>query len=296
MLINLSHVGLLQVSGEGAMKLLQGQLTCNIAEVTAEQSRLGAHCNPQGRILSFFRIFYFREAYYLQMPKEILPEAMAALQKYAMFFKVALTDVSETIGRVSYEGDALKNHIAKLPEQTDEAVTLNDLLIIKLAGPAQYEIIGTPDALKKITDLLATDTHPDSINLWKSMQIAAGIPSIYAATIGKLLPHEINLQNINAVSFDKGCYTGQEIIARMHYRGQLKKRMYRARVKTDMAPMPGSDIYAETPCGIIVDSCQEEDTTYHHILVIANQADTESKQLFLDPGKIHCLEFLSLPY
>jgi folate-binding protein YgfZ len=295
MLIDLSHTGLLRVSGEGAMKLLQGQLTCNIAEITADQSRLGAHCNPQGRILSFFRIWYFQDAYYLQMPKETVPEAMAALQKYAMFFKVTLTDESDTLGRISYQGDALKNHFVTLPVQMDATITVDDLLITQITDTAHYEIIGAMSRLQKIINALAIKTTVDNINAWKTIQITAGIPTIYANTIGKFLPHEINLQHINAVSFNKGCYTGQEIIARMHYRGQLKKRMYRARVKTDTLPLPGSDIYDEAPCGMIVDSCQE-DANYHQILVIANQTDTESKQLFLDPAKIQPLEFLSLPY
>jgi folate-binding protein YgfZ len=294
MLIDLSHTGLIQVAGHDAKKLLQGQLTCNLDEISAEQSRLGAHCNPQGRMLSFFRIFYFQDAYFLQVSAETLPDAMAALQKYAMFFKAKLSDAGQ-LRRISYQGLALGKHIAELPQKTNAITQADDMLIIKLPGENHYEIIGDAAQLKKITDSLAAETAPDSLNTWKAIHIAAGIPNLYAATIGKLLPHEINLQSIHAVSFDKGCYTGQEIVARMHYRGQLKKRMYRARVKTALLPKPGNDIYADTACGMIVDSCRENDE-YNQILVIANQADTESRQLFLDPAKIHPLEFLTLPY
>jgi folate-binding protein YgfZ len=294
MLIDLSHTGLIQIAGQDAKKLLQGQLTCNLDEVTVEQSRLGAHCNPQGRVLSFFRMFYFQDAYYLQVSAETVPDAIAALQKYAVFFKVKISDAVQP-GRISYQGEALEKYIPNLPQKTDETTQIDDMLVIKLPGENYYEILGEAAQLKKITDALAAETTPDSLNAWKAIHIAAGIPNLYAATIGKLLPHEINLQSINAVSFDKGCYTGQEIVARMHYRGQLKKRMYRARVKTALLPEPGSDIYADTACGIIVDSCREN-AEYAQILVIANQADTESRQLFLDPAKIQALEFLTLPY
>jgi folate-binding protein YgfZ len=294
MLIDLSHTGLLQVAGQDAKKLLQGQLTCNLEEISTEQSRLGAHCNPQGRMLSLFRIFYFQDAYYLQMPAETLSEAIAALQKYAMFFKVKLADAGQ-LRSVAYHGEALEKYTPKLPQKTDDTILIDDVLIIKLPGENFYEMVGDATQLKKIAEALATETVPDSINAWKALHIAAGIPNLYTATIGKLLPHEINLQSINAVSFDKGCYTGQEIVARMHYRGQLKKHMYRARVKTTLLPEPGSDIYADTPCGKIVDSCHEN-AEYAQILVIANQADAESRQLFLDSAKIQPLEFLTLPY
>ena len=238
---HLSHLGLLKVSGNDAKKLLQGQLTCNLDEVTPTNSLLGAHCNPQGRILSLFRIIMRNDSYYLEMPAETLSVALAALKKYAMFFKVELTDASAELADIS------------------DAASL-------------------------------------SFNAWKAGNIEAGIPAIYANTSGKLLPHEINLPLINAVSFTKGCYTGQEIIARMQYRGQLKKRMYRARVTTQTLSVPGTDIYNDAgPCGIIVDSCQEADTSFQ-LLVVANQADRENQQLFLDPDKIEQLEFVSLPY
>jgi folate-binding protein YgfZ len=229
----LSHLGLLKVTGKDAHKLLQGQLTCNLDDI-GKTGLLGAHCNPQGRVLSLFRITAADDSYYLEMPAELLPIALQALKKYAVFYKVELSDAST--------------------ELEQSALSFND---------------------------------------WKTSNIEAGIPAIYASTTGKLLPHEINLPDLNAVSFNKGCFTGQEIIARMHYRGQLKKRMYRARVSSKALPQPGADIYAaEGPAGTIVDSCQEADGSYQ-LLVVANQ---QNQQLFLDPDKIEPLEFVSLPY
>jgi folate-binding protein YgfZ len=235
-----SHLGLLKVSGNDAKKLLQGQLTCNLDELTEGNPQLSAHCNPQGRVLSLFRIIALASDYYLEMPAEILPIALAALKKYAIFYKVELTDASNDLERVS------------------DAASL-------------------------------------SVSTWKAQNIAAGIPAIYAATTGKLLPHELNLPDLNAVSFNKGCYTGQEIIARMHYRGQGKKRMFKARVNANQAPLPGADIYADGPCGTVVDSCQESADIYA-LLVVANQNDQASQQLFLDRDKIEPLEFVTLPY
>ncbi len=231
------QLGLLCIEGIAAAKFLQGQLTCNIEEVTLTDSRLGAHCNPQGRIISLFRLFLHENKYYLLMPVSMLQIAITALQKYAVFFKVTLSDAST---------DAYLNTIS--------------------------------------------DGHEHKNN------IEAGVPTIYPQTSGKFLPHEINLQYLNGISFDKGCYTGQEIIARMHYRGQIKKHMYRMHVNTLITPIPGADIHDQTgPCGTIVDSYQEQENNFQ-LLVIANQATVASSNLFLTQDNKEPLTVLKLPY
>jgi folate-binding protein YgfZ len=291
--IDLSHLGLLQISGEGAQKLLQGQLTCNVEEISGQQTRLGAYCQPQGRMLSLFRLFQYQGAYYLQMPAEIMSATLEVLKKYAVFFKVNLQDASHILKRVSYSGTqaevGLKKIFNSLPMLADSAHTQDNLLIIKLPGAVpHYEIIGTAEAF---TQFPPTDS---AINSWKYLNISAGIPNIYSATVSKFLPQEVNLITLNGVSFSKGCYTGQEIVARMHYRGQLKKQMFRGRVNSSAAPAPGADIFNAKTCGILVDSCQEDENTWQ-ILFVADKNTVENEQLFLDPAKIAPIELLALP-
>jgi folate-binding protein YgfZ len=288
MFIHLSHLSLLRISGAEAKKLLQGQLTCNLDEISEQQSRLGAQCNPQGRIISFFRLIFFEDNYFLVMPKEILATALTSLKKYASFYKVELSDASDVVQCVSYQGENLADYLSPLPNEVDSVTEVNKLLIIKLPGPhTNYLIIGEANAMKQFAS-------NNAINSWKLLQISAGIPTLYASTSGKLLPHEINLQQINALSFNKGCYTGQEIIARMHYRGQLKKHMYRARIHTSLPPQPGDDIYSDSACGLIVESGAEDKNTYQ-LLVIANETDCKTKTLFIDPAQTIPLEFITLP-
>ncbi len=286
---DLSHLGLLQVTGTGAKQLLQGQLTCDLDEISATQSRLGAHCNPQGRILSLFRLFLYLGDYYLQMPAEVLPHAMAALQKYAVFFKVNLLDASQAVQRVLFSGSQLAD--ITLPLEVDEVLITHQVLIVKLPSDMPlYEIMGEATAIQALG---LSPTTRDAVNQWKSINISAGIPTVYACTIGKFLPHEIQLHEVHGVSFTKGCYTGQEIIARMQYRGQLKKHLYRATINTDKLPLPGDEIYLEGPCGSIVDSCWEKEKTCQ-VLVIANDNDVATEQLFLDPAKRVPLECITL--
>jgi len=225
--------GLLKVSGADAVKLLQGQLTCNITAITPEQGSLGAHCNPQGRIISLFYLFLYQDAYYLLMPHSLLPIAMQALKKYAMFYKhIELIDVSDAAG--------------------------NDELI---------------------------HTHAKSY-------FSSEIPRIYAETSGLFLPHDIHLHQLGAISFDKGCYTGQEIIARMHYRGKLKNHLYLANISSTQAPVPGQDIYCENQriAGTVVDVRATEHKPYL-ALIITDEANAKNNHLFLSN---HPQEFFTI--
>jgi hypothetical protein len=212
--------GLLKISGTDAKKFLQGQLTCNMEDVTS-QGHLAAHCNPQGRIISLFHIFLHQNNYYLLMPVNMVPIAIAALKKYAVFYKVGL-----------------------------ESIPLSEL------------------------PFPALDT--------------TGIPAIYPETSGKFLPHELNLHQLNAISFDKGCYTGQEIIARMHYRGKLKKHLYQAIVNTSAAPLPGTEVYylsdqSKQPGGTIVDSAFVTLENHCTILLVCDEENAKNDHLFLEP-------------
>jgi folate-binding protein YgfZ len=274
LIADLSHLGIITVSGEGAAKLLQGQLTCDIDELSPGKSILGAQCNPQGRIISLFRIFIYRDQYHLLMPRELLPIAHAALKKYAVFFKAILNDISDSLTYVGYQGASA------------EIKKNDDTLILEFAEENSRGIIINPASPVKNFSL-----NPEE---WKALDIAAGIPAIYPETSEKFLPHEINLQKINAISFTKGCYTGQEIIARMQYRGKLKNHMYRARVQTNTPPKHGDEITNAThPCGTIVDQVKIDDKTYE-LLVITPMTDVISDTVFLEAN--NKLEFLDLPY
>lgn len=252
-IVNLVSQGFLQVSGQDAKKLLQGQLTCDLEKITPSQSSLAAHCNPKGRVISFFRIFMIQNDYYLQMPKNLLPIALAALQKYAVFYKVSLTDASTLLQKIGISG----NPPTITPDLTSIAIPGN-----------RYEIIGSPTTISKLWDKLTLTAQIASETNWKHLDIAAHIPTIYPETSEKFLPHELQLHLLNAISFDKGCYTGQEIIARMQYLGKLKNHLYRTEIKADSPPQPGAEIMTESGSnGHIVDCCQIDYNTFEVLLI-----------------------------
>jgi hypothetical protein len=220
------NLGLLCVEGADAAQFLQGQLTCDVNKVTSTQTSLAAHCNPQGRIISLSRLFLHEGSYYLQMPTSMIPIALAALKKYAIFYKVLLKDATEL--------------------------------------------------LSSIPCCVVNESQRD-------IDFKRGIPAIYPETSEKFLPHEINLPALNAVSFDKGCYVGQEIIARLHYRGQLKTQFYFATVKTEADLQRGADLYnkEKKKIGTLVNYDKINDALYALQIISA-----EPDGLFLDENAL----------
>lgn len=226
--------GLVRVSGTDAKKFLQGQLTCNLEEVIPSQSRLGAHCNPQGRVLFLFRIFCFQNDYYLLMPHEIVSLALQYLGQYAIFYKLTLSD----------------------------------------ASPIEQ-----------------TALHALASQEWAYFNISLGRPQIYCATSGKFLPHDLNLHHQGGISWDKGCYTGQEIIARMQYRGKLKNQLHLVRVQTPTQPVPGTEI-SGSHNSLIVDYCLETAGIYQ-LLILTQENEINSMSFALDPQQNETWEWLS---
>lgn len=272
MLFNLPDDGLLKVSGIDAKKLLQGQLTCNLEEVSATESRMGAHCNPQGRIISLFRIFQFHDAYFLLMPRKMISISLNALKKYAIFYKTELSDASDTLIIMGCAGAIAK-----------KITTTNTLSVLQTFSDfPRCFIIGELEAMKTTWEQLASESCILNMNAWKELGINNKIPTVYPETSGKFLPHDINLPALNAVSFEKGCFTGQEIITRMHYRGKLKNHLYLTGITSKFSPMPGDDILDEEhrAVGTVVDAYQEEYNNYRALIVV-EESHAKNQHLIL---------------
>lgn len=263
--VELTDLGFIKIQGQDAKKFLQGQLTCDVDALTNSDSLLGAHCNHQGRIISLFYLFKWEEAYYLLLPKKIISIAISALKKYAVFFKVELTESHEMVA-IGYTDTPMK--ISKKH------------CTISLPASTRSIVVGEVNLLNEIHE------NQLSLEAWNILNIKDGLPSIYPETSGKFLPHELSLEKLGGINFEKGCYTGQEIIARMHYRSKSKNHLYQAHTLNDTAPQPGADIYSgaeSKPAGIIVATAQEEYNSYH-VLIITNELNHNSA-LFLNPDK-----------
>ncbi|TVL35098.1 tRNA-modifying protein YgfZ [Shewanella algae] len=230
----LSHLGLLAVTGEQGRSFIHGQVTTDISSLTAEQWRWGAHCDPKGKMLSSFRTFALGDALILMMPRDTLAADLPQLKKYAVFSKAELVDVSDDYSLLGVAGTKAATWLAEQfpgfsPEQqvsaVDDGVVLQD---------GERFILVLPKAR---ADALCQQPPVDA-SAWQELEILAAYPNLPASHMGQFVPQMCNLQAINGISFTKGCYMGQETVARMKYRGGNKRALYilKGKATVDVTP------------------------------------------------------------
>ena len=302
---DLSHYGLIAAYGDDAVDFLQGQFTNDIAQVDGGHSQLSAYCTPKGRMLANFRVFKQGETLYLSLPQPLLQAVLDRLRMFVMRSKVTLEDASDSLMRFGLNGpnaaDQLKTNIDSIPCETNECAQSKDYTIIRTHGDdGRFEIYGHIEAVSKLWQSLDVDATPVGAPIWELLNIQAGIPVIAPETIEAFVPQMANMALLDAINFKKGCYTGQEIVARMHYLGKLKKRMYRVSVECEEAPKAGDKIFAEnstagTGTGTIVSAELNADGVYEALAVV-QISDVEGKTLQLGDADGAVVTVLELPY
>ena len=263
-LFDLSHLGLIAVRGADAETFLQGQLTNDIRAVTTTHTQLSGYCSQKGRLLASFRVMRIADVIYLQTPAERVSEVLKRLRIFILRSKVTLEDASHDLIRLGIAGagsaDLLAAQGLTLPARDNDAVSHGNLTVVRLSGPLpRGEILGPFPAISQLWDRLASQAIPANHADWRLLDIQAGIPTIYDQTVESFVPQMINLQLIDGVSFQKGCYTGQEVVARMQHLGKIKRRMYLAEVASPRSPQPGDELYSasstsQQAAGRVVDS------------------------------------------
>jgi len=233
-LIDLQPFDLLVVDGEDSKKFLQGQLSCNIDELTINQSLTGILYNIKGRTIAEFRIFEYQQTNFLQLNAAMAEIVKPVLDKYIVFSKAEINIVDKRFSRFGLIG----NDAHKLLQEAYDEYPLNDgavvikgtTLLIKIAGVVpRYEIwqeLDSDSDSNKAFSILSEHSHKADISAWDIEDINAGISHITPAMTEQYLPEALNYDISGAIDFKKGCYTGQEIVARMYYRGTAKKRLF----------------------------------------------------------------------
>ncbi|MDD0974387.1 YgfZ/GcvT domain-containing protein [Pseudomonas fontis] len=294
----LSHEGVLAVRGSDAGKFLQGQLTCNISYLNEHTASLGARCMVKGRMQSSFRILPEADGFLLAMARELLEPQLADLKKYAVFSKAKLTDESAAWARFGlHDGDAALQALGlEVPAQTDATTRHNGLIAIA-ASPRRIELWVPAAQADAVREQLLTHLPEGDLNGWLLGQIRAGIGQVMEQTRELFIPQMINLQAVGGVSFKKGCYTGQEIVARMQYLGKLKRRQYRVALDSDTLPAPGTEIFSPThgsSIGEVVLAARSEQGS--ELLAVLTADSVEDNNLHLGSKEGPRLTLLSLPY
>ena len=305
-LCDLSHEGLIRVSGEDSQTFLQGQLTNDVRSVSENTHQLSGYCSPKGRLLCLFRLFMRDGDYYLQLPRPLLDTTLKRLRMFVLRSKVTLDDLSSEQIRFALSGAEAQQMLGKLlpelPAADDKSLTHNGITVLRLMGhTTRFMLCGPVESMQPLWQTLhEAGAHPAGNAAWRWLEIQSGQPAVVAETVEAFVPQMLNLQLINGVSFKKGCYTGQEVVARMQYLGKLKRRMYLTHSDAPKLPHSGDELYSPESgsgqgAGRVVSVAPAPEGGYD-MLAVVEISGAESGRFYLDENSQYPLTLSPLPY
>ena len=260
----LARESLLHISGPDSLTFLQGQTTCDTRDVGPFRAVPGVYCTPKGRtVADFLLVAMGEEQFALRMRRDIVATAATVLGKYIVFSKAELDPADEAWQVAACWGSDAASVLAGIFDSAPQGR-------YACAAGAHYRLVQMDEAgtqfecyLHRDSDLatqLARACHVGEPGDWEAAQIAAGIARIEASTVEEFIPQMLNYDLTGFISFTKGCYTGQEVVARLHYRGKPKRRSYAGTVAAGTAPAPGTPLFtsgADQSVGNIVNACSD---------------------------------------
>lgn len=252
-LCDLSHLGLLEISGADAATFLQGQVTNDVTLLIGNNAHYSAYCTPKGRMLALFLVFAHFDHIHLQFCRELVEPIMKRLKMYVLRAKVEIKDVSDEIVKFGINGpqaaSILASRFSSIPTQEYELLTLENGAILKLPtikNHHRFEIFVNKTNASTLWDVLKSKAEIVEKTCWNWLEIRAGVPDVTSKTQEQFVPQMLNLDLLNGISFKKGCYTGQEIVARTHYLGNVKRRTFLASITSKSVPEAGDKVYDAT--------------------------------------------------
>ena len=299
----LTHLGLLECGGEDAETFLHGQLSNDVKQLTPERSEYAGYCSAKGRMLANFLLWREHRTYYLECARSLLPATQTRLAKFVLRARVKLVDASESRPVLGLAGDAavaaLRELFAELPREAHQVVHDPAIgTLIALPG-ARFQLVAELESARRLWHKLAAVLTPVGTPCWEWLEIRNGIPLITPATQDQFVPQMANMELIGAVHFQKGCYPGQEIVARTQYLGQLKRRMVLAHVAGDVMPQPGDELFSSAldgqASGMVVNAQAAPDGGYDLLAVIQTAGITRATLRFKSADG-PALGIESLPY
>ena len=222
--------GLMTATGEQRLSYLQGQLTCDLVGLTDQQTTWGGHCDPKGKLWSTMQVATKGNSFYFIMRKEALAISLPELKKYAVFSQVELTDASAFCNLYGIAGEQAEQWLNNTFAITlDEAAVthLSNGFILRLTGttPRFLLLLQNNAASQQQLSQYLSQAATDDGSFWDALDVLAAAPIVSASQSNSQIPQAFNLQAYDGISFKKGCYTGQETVARAKYRGTNKRAL-----------------------------------------------------------------------
>lgn len=262
-------VGLIRVSGDDAANFLHSQLTNAVEDLSPATARLAGFCSAKGRLQASFLMWRDADGIVLQLSADILAPIQKRLTMFVLRAKARLTDISAQTRLLGVAGPQAASALAAAglpaPAQAFAAASADGVTVIRLpdgAGQPRWQVALAAERSEALRASLARTLASAGSEVWDWLEVEAGLPRIVAATQEQFVPQMINFELIGGVNFRKGCYPGQEVVARSQYRGTLKRRMWRVHGE-GAVPAPAAEVFrpeeAGQPCGMIVNATAAPD-------------------------------------
>ncbi|ADF63757.1 tRNA-modifying protein YgfZ [Enterobacter cloacae] len=302
-LISLDDWALATLVGADAEKYLQGQVTADVSQMTEHQHLLAAHCDPKGKMWSNLRLFRRQDGFAFIERRSLRDDQLKELKKYAVFSKVTIAPDDEHVllGVAGFQARAaLKNLFNELPDAEKQLVSEGETSILWFEHPAERFLLVTDAATaERVTEALRGEAQFNNSQQWLALNIEAGLPVIDAANSAQFIPQATNLQALGGISFKKGCYTGQEMVARAKFRGANKRALWTLAGHASRVPEAGE--YLELKMGenwrrtgIVLAAVQLDDGRLLVQAVMNN--DMEADSVFRVRDDANTLSIEPLPY
>ncbi len=303
-LCKLDSWDLISVKGEDRIKFLQGQLTCDLNDLTPGQQTMAAQCDAQGKTISVFRLIVLEDRILLTQPKSVTPIQLPALKKFAVFSKVEI-DIETEYQMLGLIGSKSAHYIAQHLDAAathDKSRLLPNGALIKQPYPSlRYLVILNNEAATQALTELSEQAELFTDAIWNALNIASGVGFIEDKTSGEYIPQALNLDELEGISFTKGCYIGQETIARAKYRGANKRGMFILTGRAHSKPNVGDTIELKLGdnwkrVGQVISGCQYGDQHIELLAVLPKDSDPNNSQFRIKEQTESTLYIAPLPY
>ena len=301
---DLSHFSTMVIAGEDAADFMQGQFTNNVDNVNENNSQISGFCNNKGRMIANFRLFQHQQNYFISIKSDLVERSIAHLQNYILRAQVAIQDISEQLIHIGISGEhaesLLSPFIDRLKSEIDSVSHNDNYIAIRAPGETpRYEIFCSFEHAKALWESVGTKARIANSAYWDHLNIKNGLPFIDSNTSEEFVPQMANMELINGLSFEKGCYTGQEIVARTHYLGKQKRLTYRIKIKSDTIPQAGEQLATESSTenqytGTLITVQPTAENEYEALAVMQIKSAEEEKIKL--KGAAAEITFLELPY
>ncbi len=286
---DLAHLGFLRVAGEDAGDFLQNLTSNDVRRLDENSAQYNSLCSPKGRMLASFLVFRMNGGYILQMPKEMVDRVKQRLSMYIFRSKVSISKAE--LAAIGLSGKNAQT-LLELPESVMETGKVDSGIAIKLSD-SRFEIVADPENAAKIAEKLETRCEKSGKSYWDRLEILDAVAVVLPETEGLFVPQMANFELIGGVSFQKGCYPGQEIVTRTHFLGKIKRRMVLAHVDAAIEPSPGEEVYCrEEATGTVARSAPSPEGGFD-ILAVIHLENLES-EIRLKSGAL--LQMMPMPY